>query len=281
VTSDRWPELPVLGDVILPALPEDADQVLWPGLLDLADQLPAHHVVIGGVMVHLHGAVAGNHSQRPTRDVDVLLDVGVVPSSIRDAVQVLHDMGYRIAQDSPDESSHRYIGPAGELVDVLAPAGVKPKPDLTTTPPGQTIEVYAGQGALQHRVLIRASYGGRVSYVPVPDLPRAMLLKAAAYKHQWIKSQVKAFDSRHLTDLVHLVALIDDVTRWVSSRFCRAPVGAMVTFTAPSLDVTVALAVARFCARSSDFSLRSESRASMSFNHLSGSTSSLSCRTVR
>lgn len=228
MTSDKWPDLPVLGDVILPSLPEGADQLLWPGLLDLADQLPAHHVVIGGVMVHLHGAVAGKHSQRPTRDVDILLDVGVVPSSITDAVQVLNDMGYRIAQDSPDESSHRYIGPAGELVDVLAPAGVKPKPDLTTTPPGQTIEVYAGQGALQHRVLIRASYGDRASFVPVPDLSRAMLLKAAAYKHQWIKSKVKAHDSRHLTDLVHLVALIDDVTVILAELGTAPPKGHLV-----------------------------------------------------
>lgn len=212
MTSARWPTLRVLGEVVLPALPGNVDQVLWPGLLDLADHLPVHHVVIGGVMVHLHGAVAGRHSQRPTRDVDVLLDVGVMSSSIRDAVQALTSMGYRIAQNSPDESSHRYVGPSGETVDILAPAGVKPKPDLTTTPPGKTIEVYAGKGALQHRVLIQASYGGHVSYVPVPDLPRAMLLKAAAYKTEWRQSQAKAFNSRHLTDLVHLVALIEDVT---------------------------------------------------------------------
>ncbi len=215
----------MLGDVALPALPGDADQVLWPGLFDLADNLPTNHVVIGGVMVHLHGAVAGRHSQRPTRDIDVLLDVGVMPSSIKDAVRILNGMGYRIAQNSPDESSHRYIGPAGETVDVLAPAGVKPPPDLTTTPPGRTIEVYAGKGALQHRVLIRASYGGRVSYIPVPDLPRAMQLKAAAYASQWRRSQALAFDSRHLTDLVHLVTLIDDVTEVLTHLGTAPPAG--------------------------------------------------------
>jgi hypothetical protein len=35
-------------------------------------------------------------------------------------------------------------------VDILAPAGLWPKPDLTTTPPGRTIEVFGGKNALRH-----------------------------------------------------------------------------------------------------------------------------------
>ncbi|OLR95340.1 hypothetical protein [Actinokineospora bangkokensis] len=146
---DRWPDLPVLGHVTLPDLRDGGK--LWTTLLDLSERLPADHVVIGGIMVYLHGVVCGRPLPRVTEDVDVLFDIQLAPSSLRDAVAVLGAMGYSLAPGSPRESSHRYLGPSGESIDVLAPRlDDFPPPDLTTTPPGRTIEVYGGREALRH-----------------------------------------------------------------------------------------------------------------------------------
>lgn len=207
--SDRWPDLPVLGSAVLSPMAGTSGE-LWPGVLTLAVNLPADHVVIGGVMVFLHGAVAGRRPVRVTRDVDVLCDVEVSASSIRDTVAVLGQLGYEIAADAPNESAHRYRGPNGEQVDVLAPFGVKPPPDLTTTPPGTTIEVPVGREALRHRVVVHATYEDQAADLVVPDMTRALKLKAAAYSQQHRKSPAKAWNSRHLEDLTFLTSLITD-----------------------------------------------------------------------
>lgn len=77
-------------------------------MLTVAVNLPDDHVVIGGVMVFLHGAAAGRLPIRVTRDVDVLCDVEVSASSIRDTVAALEQLGYAVAADAPNESTHRY-----------------------------------------------------------------------------------------------------------------------------------------------------------------------------
>jgi hypothetical protein len=212
VIPSAWAQLPVLGQVALPDLAGGADQKLWPPLLEVSRRLPPEHVVIGGVMVLLHGLAAGRAPARVTRDVDVLFNVEVVPGSLRAAVAVLEqDLGYHVAQDSPPGLAHRYVGPGGEEIDVLAPKGVRPPPNLITTPPDTTIEVFGGKKALEHRVVVQASYDGRSAAVVVPDLARAMLIKTSAYGQENWKRPAASFDSRHLQDLVCLLTTVDDL----------------------------------------------------------------------
>lgn len=209
MTAGRWPDLSVIGSADLPVLGDDGR--LWNALFDLSERLPVDHAIIGGVMVYLHGVTAGRQPPRVTEDVDVLFDIKVMPSSLRDAVAVLKEMGYGVAPGSPRQSTHRYIGPAGESVDVLAPyLRDHPPPDLTTTPPGETITVLGGKEALEHRVLIRASHADRTTSVVVPDLARALKIKAAAYSTEHRSRPAKAFNSRHLSDLAFLVSLVRD-----------------------------------------------------------------------
>lgn len=161
-------------------------------------------------MVYLHGAVAGRRPSRVTSDVDVLFNVEIQPSSLKEAVAVLGELGYKVAQDSPLESTHRYLGPNGEQVDVLAPAGVKPPPDLETTPPGRTVPVYGGRQALLHRVVVKAAFGGRTAEIVVPDLARAFTIKTAAYGDHARSRPAEAFSSRHLLDLAFLASIVED-----------------------------------------------------------------------
>ncbi|WP_424183566.1 hypothetical protein ACOBQX_16380 [Actinokineospora sp. G85] len=155
-------------------LPELGDSGrLWNSLLDLSERLPAGHVVIGGVMVYLHGLTAGRVPPRVTQDVDLLFDIKLVPTSLRAAVAILTDMGYTVAAGSPTDSTHRYVGPDGQLVDILAPhLRENPKPDLTTTPPSRTVPVFGGKEALEHRVV--AAYS--TEHQARPTWPWRMLI---------------------------------------------------------------------------------------------------------
>ena len=69
MTFNRWPELPVLGSATLQPMATAAGD-LWPGVFTVTTNLPADHVLIGGVMVFLHGAVAGRQPVRMTRDLE-------------------------------------------------------------------------------------------------------------------------------------------------------------------------------------------------------------------
>ncbi|MFD8493386.1 hypothetical protein [Amycolatopsis sp. NPDC059657] len=206
----RWPDLPVLGTVELPRLAGGVDTFLWPGLMTLAAHLPPAHVVIGGVMVHLHGAVAGSTPPRVTSDVDVLFDLAIAPECLRDAVDALKGLAYKVDPASPEGATHRYHGPAGETVDILAPAGLKPKPDLTTTPPGRTIEVFGGQRALRNRVLVEVHYEDRGALVPIPDLHHAIGIKCCAFQDEKRQRPARSFTSRHLQDIAFLTSLLED-----------------------------------------------------------------------
>jgi hypothetical protein len=206
----RWPHLPVLGSAELPALHGGADRILWPGLITLVRRLPADHVVIGGVMVYLHGAVKQLAPKRVTRDVDVLFNLEVAPNSLQEAVKVLKQLDYAVDPASPAESTHRYRKTSGEIVDILAPAGLWPKRDLTTTPPGRTVEVFGGKDALEHQVLVEVHYDGQSTTVPVPDLPRALSMKCSAYGQEHRNRPAQAFNSRHLDDIAFLTSLIED-----------------------------------------------------------------------
>ena len=122
--ESRWPDLAVLGSAELPRLTGEVDRWLWPELITLVQRLPADHVVIGGIMVYLHGAVRGQVPQRVTHDVDVLFNLEIAPGSLREAVQVLNHLDYKVDAASPPESTHRYRKDSGETVDILAPAGL-------------------------------------------------------------------------------------------------------------------------------------------------------------
>jgi hypothetical protein len=129
---------------------------------------------------------------------------------------VLKQLDYVVDPAGPADSTHRYGKTSGEIVDILAPAGLRPKPDLTTTPPGRTIEVYGGQSALKHRMLVEVRYDGQSATVPVPDLPRALSLKCAAFDQHRRSRPAQAHTSRHLDDIAFLTSLIDDPDEVVS-----------------------------------------------------------------
>jgi hypothetical protein len=47
----------------------------WHGLMDLHEKVPAGWTLVGGQLVHLHCAERGEHRERPTDDIDTVVDV--------------------------------------------------------------------------------------------------------------------------------------------------------------------------------------------------------------
>ncbi|ACU40046.1 hypothetical protein [Actinosynnema mirum] len=63
---------------------------------------------------------------------------------------------------------------------------------------------------MEHRVVLRAAHGGDAAEIVVPDLARALKLKAAAYDQHRRARPADAWNSRHLTDLAFLCSVVDD-----------------------------------------------------------------------
>lgn len=65
-------------------------------------------------------------------------------------------------------------------MDVLAPEGLGPRANLTTTPPGRTLEVPGGTQALIRTELVPVRVGDAEGLVPRPSLLSAIIAKAEA-----------------------------------------------------------------------------------------------------
>jgi len=162
----------------LPDLPGYGDEI-WGTLLELAEAKSRDWTLIGGQMVLLH---ALEHDAEPTRlstDLDILVNARVVAGAVRDFVRTLESLGFSLAGSSPEVIAHRYERGRAS-VDVLAPEGLGRRADLTTTPPGRTIQVPAGTQALARTELLPVEFAGTSGFVPRPSLLGAIICKAAA-----------------------------------------------------------------------------------------------------
>jgi hypothetical protein len=161
----------------LPDFAGHAD-ALWNALLDLGETVSAEWVLVGGQMVLLHAIEHGAAWPRVSMDLDVIVNARVT-ASVRGFVAEIETLGFVLDGMSPELLAHRYRrGDAS--IDVLAPEGLGERTDLTTTPPGHTLQVPAGTQALQRAERIEYSYKGRRGLIPRPSLLGAIIGKACA-----------------------------------------------------------------------------------------------------
>lgn len=188
----------------LPPLAAPVDQ-LWHLLLDLAEQLTVPWTLIGGQMVLLHAIEHGQVPPQISQDGDVLADIRADSRALTQVVAQLEASAFDLAGISADGLAHRYTRPAEPrdvVVDVLAPDGLGERTDLTTSPPGRTLEVPGGTQALSRTELVTVVHEGRRGEVPRPSLVAAIVAKAAAVE--------LADPVRHYRDLALLCALVVD-----------------------------------------------------------------------
>ncbi|MFD5766947.1 hypothetical protein ACFWIN_14145 [Streptomyces sp. NPDC127049] len=178
---------------------------LWTVLLDLSEQVPSAWSLIGGQMVLLHGLEHGRIPPAASADLDVLADVQSDQRSLRRLVGALGRLGFAPAGMSPQGNLlhryHRGEEPGRLVVDLLAPDNLGPRVDLTTTPPGHTLEVPGGRQAAQRTQEVSVQLGPRTGRIRRPSLLGAIVAKAAAVS---IKT---APPDRHYRDLAFLLSL--------------------------------------------------------------------------
>lgn len=163
--------------VDLPILPAPVDE-LWHTLLDLGNRLAVPWALIGGQMVLLHAIEHGRVPPQVSQDGDVIADVRADPGALTHVVAGLEDLGFALQSISADGLAHRYTRtaePRPVVIDVLAPEGLGERADLTTTPPGRTIEVPGGTQALSRTELITINHEGRSGTIPRPTLLAAIV----------------------------------------------------------------------------------------------------------
>ena len=156
----------------LPWLGSPTDE-LWEELLILSAKTKrVPWMLIGGQMMLLHTLEHGREPLQVSQDGDAIADIRARPDALLAFVRALESEDFESDGMSPDGRAHRYKHKTFDppvLVDVLAPDNVGPRANLTTTPPGRTVEVPGGTQAL-HRVeeveVVLAS-GSRVS-CPAP-----------------------------------------------------------------------------------------------------------------
>ncbi|MFB6887943.1 hypothetical protein ACFCX4_01335 [Kitasatospora sp. NPDC056327] len=178
---------------------------LWNVLLDLSERVPHAWSLIGGQMVLMHGLEHGRTPPAASADLDVLADVLSDPRSLSRLVTALGSLGFSPAGMSPQGNLlHRYQRGTEEghlVVDLLAPDNLGPRADLTTTPPGRTLEVPGGRQAAQRTESVQVRLGERTGTIRRPSLLGSIVAKSAALS---IKT---AAPDRHYRDLAFLLSL--------------------------------------------------------------------------
>lgn len=185
----------------LPTLPGHDDE-LWVALIELSAIGPTEWTLVGGQMVFLHAMEQGVDPPRVSADLDVLVNARVATGAVREFVSHIQAAGFELVGTSPEGIAHRYER-GGVSVDVLAPEGLGPRADLTTTPPGRTLEVPAGTQALSRTELLPVTFGDHEGRVPRPSLLGAIVSKAAAV-------DVDDLPDAQRRDLALLLSLVDN-----------------------------------------------------------------------
>ncbi|WP_370617193.1 hypothetical protein [Mumia sp. Pv 4-285] len=190
--------------ITLPPMPAPVDE-LWRVLLDLHDRIRVPWALVGGQMVLLHALEHGQVPPQISQDGDVVADIRADPNALARVVEALQSLQFQMDTPSADGLAHRYIRPAEPrpvVIDVLAPEGLGARANLTTTPPGRTVEIPGGTQALARTEIVTVVHDGRSGRVPRPTLLAAIIGKAAAV--------TLPDPQRHHRDLALLCSLVED-----------------------------------------------------------------------
>jgi hypothetical protein len=183
-------------------LDDEQALTLWAAVGDLVERLPEKWVLIGGLMVQLHALEHGATQVRPTGDIDVLGQAR--PQGALSAIDAaLRDEGFEPVLPDLDGYGRRYLHD-GLRVDLLAPDGIKPPPDLGGG--RKAIGVPGGSQALPRSETVMVTVDGRSFELRRPTLLGALLIKARSL-------MVHSDPEAQREDLLALLALIEDPRR--------------------------------------------------------------------
>ncbi len=195
-----WPTVD-RDSLLLPTLPGH-NNALWETLIELAELRPGEWTLIGGQMVYLHAVEHGATPPRISTDLDVLVNARTISGGVGEFVAAIEERGFGLEGSSPEGIAHRYRR-NGVTIDILAPEGLGRRADLTTTPPGRTLEVPGGTQALARTEVLPVHTATAKGWVPRPSLLGAIVGKAVAVGIDDIP------DAQRL-DFAFLLSLVED-----------------------------------------------------------------------
>ena len=179
---------------------EDEESVnLWKAVGELVDRLPGEWVLIGGLMVQLHALEHGVTDVRLTGDIDVLGQAR--PQGALSSIDAaLRRENFKMVGPDLDGYAHRYERD-GLIVDVLAPDGIAPPPEIGAG--RKAVGVPGGSQALARAEAVTVVVDGRSFELRRPTLLGAVLIKARSLT-------VHSDPDSQREDLLRLLAVIED-----------------------------------------------------------------------
>lgn len=181
----------------------------WIALIELAERLGKHWLLVGGQMVFLHGIERGETTTRPTDDVDVVVDLRTDPAGLPKMHAVLTDAGFVQDPPNPEGAAHRYRRGDASF-DVLAPDNLGERASLALGA-GRTIAAPGTTQAVARSEAVVVDLDGRRGVVRRPNLVGALLGKAAAVTK--IASLTADERAKHLQDFDSLARLLGPADR--------------------------------------------------------------------
>ena len=190
-----------LGPVVLPAM-SAGQAASWHGLMDVYERLPRGWTLVGGQLVHLHCAERGQRPERPTNDIDAVVDVRANPDMLADFTRVLIELGFT-ARTSAEGLQHRWLREQAQI-DILLPDGVGRRAAVRMgAGGGPTLPTPGGTQSLDRTEPVQVVVDGRTGTVLRPNLVGALVMKAAAHT-----VGADSGRGRHRIDFVTLAGLI-------------------------------------------------------------------------
>jgi len=198
--------------IVMPVM-STGQSASWLGLMDLYERLDSGWTLVGGQLVHLHCAERGFQPERPTDDVDTVVDVRASSDMLATFTSALAELGFTPVT-SGDGVQHRWLRREAQI-DVLLPDGVGERASSRLGAGGApTIPTAGGTQALGRSQAVAVEVDGRAGHVLRPSLVGALVMKAAAH------TIADAARGRHRLDFVTLAALVgradfsdDDLTK--------------------------------------------------------------------
>lgn len=200
-SSSRMPDsYPVLDGE--PVAVHSPDSETWQVLGDLYEAFPSGWVLIGGLMVYLLAAEAGQEPTRATADADVLVRAKVLTKGTIRIATWLDQHGLEFEGASAMEVGHRFTRD-GVSVDLLVQNHLGERAERRTIGQNVAPRAVGGAGLLASGEVVRArTEGGRVVHVPRPSLEAAIVGKA--------KAALGLEDAdRHVQDVAFLLGLVE------------------------------------------------------------------------
>jgi hypothetical protein len=158
-------------------------------------------VLVGGLMVQLHAYRASIPPVRPTKDVDMVVDVVTSNGTVQEIAGQLRTIGFEPVMPSSFKSPVYRFARGKEQVDLMVPDDLPSRiePRLMRRP---AFGVVAGKQAIRRRDTFEITSTSRTVTVGAPDVLGALIAKGAAYR-------VDSRDAnRHLEDAALLLASI-------------------------------------------------------------------------